>query len=460
MNARVFVPLVGANGEAAQVFEAIAGDMPPEAHPARLLPQISELFDFGLYGVGQIVREAVTRFIDSRRARLWLGRRNGRAEAWNLRISDLQVGRLSDENARSAGLGLTLAALLQAFGRDPGVVFATGEIRLPTGPGDPPVAIGAVEGLRGKLLLVGDYVVQHRKALEGTRMTVVLPTTTTDGRPVGAAEALVIERLQREASEAGAKLDFVFAETLETVADALGPFALAEIVTPARALYGLLACAVVGLFVAGWVTLAHAPIDLAWRPLTIASAEETGGTRSIAAPTLTEASPQRARYDSASDKFQLLAPCFDPQRQPLVVGGESLLLRVGARDRLPFASRLRSPRIFVASVSRAADPVILDANQFRSLMPAASAGTSGDLIDLTMAIPVEPIEDEVRLFVVATRDPAIEISALQEALRKQLQGLTGAAVLTTTTSFLEDRLGAEIQYQFKVTNDHGQCPGS
>jgi hypothetical protein len=459
MNARVFVPLVGANGEAAQVFEAIAGEIAPEAHPARLLPQISELFDFGLYGVGQTVREAVTRFIDSRRARLWLGRHNGRANPWNLRISDLQVGRLSDENARSAGLGLTLAALLQAFGRDPGVVFATGEIRLPTGPGDPPVAIGPVDGLRGKLLLVGDYVVQHRKALEGERMTVVLPAATSDGRAVSDAEASVIERLRREAADAGAKLDFVFAETLETVSDTLGPFALSEIVTPARALYAGLATAAVALFAAGWIALAHAPIDLAWRPLALSSLEEP--TRSIAAPATTmEASPQRARYDSASDKFQLLAPCFDMQRQPVVVGGESLLLRVGARDGLPFASRLRSPRIFVASVSRAADPVILDANQFRSLMPAGAPNAPGDLIDLTMAIPVEPIEDEVRLFVVATRDPTIEISALQEDLRKQLQGLTGAAVLTTTTSFLEDRIGAEIQYQFKVTNDRGQCPAS
>jgi hypothetical protein len=151
----------------------------------------------------------------------------------------------------------------------------------------------------------------------------------------------------------------------------------------------------------------------------------------------------------------LLGPCYDAQRQPLVIGGESLLLRVGARDGVPFASRLRAPRIFIASVSRAADPIILDANQFRSLLPA---NPSDDLIDLTMAIPVEPTEDEVRLFVVATRDPAVEITSLQDDLRKRLQGLTGAAVLTTTTSFLEDRLGAEIQYQFKVTNDRALCP--
>jgi hypothetical protein len=449
--ARVFVPLVGANGEAAQVFEAIAGDVAPEAHPARLLPQISELFDFGLYGIGQTVREAAMRFIDARRAKLWLGRRNGRASPWNLRISDLQVGRLSDENARSAGLGLTLAAILQAFGRDPGVVFATGEIRLPSGPGELAVAIGPVDGLRGKLLLIGDYVVQHRKALEGERMIVVLPTTTPDGRRLNVVEAGVLERLRRAADEAGAKLDFVFVETLEGVEEALGPFALREIITPARALWAALACTVFAIVLAGWIALRNAPIDLAWRPVTIAA---EGAPRSIG-ESAAAATPERARYDSATDKFQLLGPCYDAQRQPLVIGGESLLLRVGARDGLPFASMIRAPRIFVASVSRAADPVILDANQFRSLLPA---GGSGDLIDLTMAIPIEPTEDEIRLFVVATRDPAIAMSTLQDELRRRLQGLSGAAVLTTTTNFLEDRVGAEIDYQFKVTNDREQCP--
>jgi hypothetical protein len=451
MIARVFVPLVGANGQAAQVFEAIAGEVPPEAHPARLLPQISELFDFGLYGIGQTVREAVTRFVDARREKLWLGRRNGRANPWNLRISDLQVGRLSEENARSAGLGLTLAAMLQAFGRDPGIVFATGEIQLPTGPGQPSVAIGPVDGLRGKLLLVGDYVVQHRKALESARVTVVLPTTTPDGRPLKVAEATVLDRLRREATDAGAELEFLFVDTLEGVEEAFGPFALREIVTPARAAWAALVCAAVALFVSGWLALRNAPIDLAWRSVEIAA---EGATRGLGAGT-SEATPQRARYDSTTDKFQLLGPCFDAQRQPLVIGGESLLLRVGARDGIPFASRLRPPRVFVASVSRAADPVILDANQFRSLIPASR---SDDLVDLTMAIPVEPIEDEVRLFVVATRDPTVEITSLQDDLRKRLQGLSGAAVLTTTTSFLEDRLGAEIQYQFKVTNDRGLCP--
>ena len=63
----------------------------------------------------------------------------------------------------------------------------------------------------------------------------------------------------------------------------------------------------------------------------------------------------------------------------------------------------------------------------------------------------------MRLFVVATRDPSVGITALQDDLRKTLKGLTGAAVLTTTTSFLADRVGAEISYQFKVTNDAHAC---
>ncbi len=444
MTARVFVPLVGANGEGAQLFEAIAGDFAPEAHPARLLPQISELFDFGLYGIGQTVREAVTRFVASRRARLWLSRSNGRVDSWNLRISDLQIGRLSDENARSAGLGLALAALCQAFSRDPGIVFATGEILLPSGPGAPAVAIGPVGGLRGKLSLVGDYIVQHRQALDGRRLIVVLPAIATDGRALGAAEAATLDRLREVARGAGARLEFVFADTLEGVEAALGPFAMREILTPARALGLVAALSLFAALAAGWFALIRAPIALAFEPVA-----------SLTTTRPDDAAPQRARYDSATDKLQLLGPCFDDQRQPVVVGGETLVLRVSARDALPFASRLRAPRLFIASVSRAADPVILDAEHFRSLVGAPRADSA---FDLTAAIPIEPVEDEVRLFVMATRDPSIEITGLQEALRKTLQGLTGAAVLTTTTSFLADRLGAEIEYQFKVTNDPHACP--
>lgn len=444
MTARVFVPLVGANGEGQQLFEAIADAETPEPHPARLTPQISELFDFGLYGIGQTVREAVTRFIAKRREGLWLSRRNAQLAPWRLRISDLQVGRLSDENARSAGLGLAVAAICQAFGRAPDLVFATGEIVLPGAPGALTASIGAVGGVRGKLSLIGDYLAQHRQTIAGRRILVLLPLSAIDGRPLAEAEAATLARLKTEADGAEADLEFVFAETLDGLEAALGPFALKEIVTPRRAV-ALLAgfvglAALASLFEAYW----HAPIALAFEPPT-----------EIPAASADASAPQRARYDSATDKLMLLEPCFDSQREPVVIGGQTLILRVSVRDGLPFASRLRPPRLFIASVSKAADPILLDAAHFRSAgsTPREQASTT-----LTAAIPIEPVEDEVRLFVVATRDPQVDTTSLQEALRKSLQGLSGAAVLTTTTSFLADRLGTEISYQFKVTNDPHACP--
>jgi len=442
MTARVFVPLVGANGEGAQIFEAIAAPEAPEAHPARLSPQISELFDFGLYGIGQNVREAAMRFIAARREKLWLNRSNGRTQPWHLRISDLQVGRLSEENARSAGLGLTLAAILQAFDRRPDIVFATGEIQLPSGPGEQAVGVGPVGGLRGKLALIGDYLVQHRKALEGKLVTVALPAKAVDGRPVKEMEASTLTRLEAAAKECGARIQCVFADSLDAFEDALGPFKLTEILTPKRAaaLAAVLAVAAIGF--ATWHALSTAKINLAFEPIVIGGAADA------------DPAPQRAHYDKTADKFELLERCYDAQREPLVVGGETLILRVRASDALPLASRVRPPRFFIAAVSRAADPVLLDAEHFRPM----GAQPSADASVLMAAVPVEPVEDEVRLFVVATRDANVEITAVQDGLRKALQGLSGAAVLATTTTYLQDRLGDEIAYQFKVTTDPDACP--
>ena len=410
MTARVFVPLVGANGEGAQLFEAIAGDFAPEAHPARLLPQISELFDFGLYGIGQTVREAVTRFVAARRAKLWLSRSNGRVNPGICAFPICRSAACPTRTPVRPGSGSTLAAICQAFARDPGVVFATGEILLPSAPGAPAVAIGPVGGLRGKLSLVGDYIVQHRQALEGKQDD---RRAAGDGDRTGDRSTPPRRRRSsacaRKRARRARELEFVFADTLDGVEAALGPFAMREIVTPARARRARRrARASCIALVGAWIALTRAPIALAFEPVA-----------ALATRGLDDAAPQRARYDAATDKLQLLGPCFDDQRQPVVVGGETLVLRVSARDGLPFASRLRAPRLFIASVSRAADPVILDAEHFRSLVVAPRADSA---FDLTAAIPIEPVEDEVRLFVVATRDPSLEITGLQEALRKDLQG--------------------------------------
>ena len=441
MTARVFVPLVDASGGAAHLFEAIAGEIPPEEHPARLVPQIAELFDFGLYGVGQSAREAVMNFVETRRRRLWLSPRNAVLKPWHLRISDLQLGRLSDGNARSAGLGLTIAALCQTFARDPGLVFATGEILPASEPGATSARVGAVSGMRGKLALIGDYLSQHGPALEGQRVVVALPALAEDGRPLAEAEHGLLARLKAQADGSNTKIEIVFADTLDALETALGPFTIPELLTPRRAIAGAGVAAVAALAFSLWSAWAHAPIRLAFE----APTNTAGGAD--------EAAPQRARYDAKSDKLELLGPCFDAQREPLVIGGETLVIKVRAQDALPYASRVRPMRLFIASVSRSADPVILDATHFRPLGAEALADPDA----LVAIIPIEKVEDEVRLFVLATRDPNLVISEVEAALRATLRGLTGASALSATTTFLADRVGAEIAYQFRVTNDAKAC---
>ncbi len=441
MAARVFVPLVGANGEAQQLFEAIASDEAPETHPAQLSSQISELFDFGLYGVGQVAREATVRFIAARRAKLWLSRRNARVRPWHLRISDLQVGRLSDENARSAGLGLALAAICEAFGRPADLVFATGEIKLPTAPGDASVGVGAVGGVRGKLALVGDYLVRHRKALEGKTVTLALPALAEDGRSMREAEAATLARLEGAAREAGAKLRTLFAATLDDFEAPLGPFALEELLTPKRAAGAAAALLAGALAFGAWRTLAHARVNLAFLPVSKAAGADQ------------DPSPQRARYDARADKLELLGPCFDAQRQPLVMGGETLILRASATDAVPYASALRAPRLFVASVSTKADALLLDADHFRTVGAKSAEGGA-----LLLAIPIEMVEDDTEVFVVATRDPALSVSAAQDGLRRSVKGVGGPALFTTATTYLEDNVGDALAYPFKVTNEPHACP--
>jgi hypothetical protein len=441
MTARVLVPLVATDGNGEQLFEAIAGDSAPEAHPARLVPQISELFDFGLYATGQTVREAVTRMVDARRGRVWLGRRNARAAPWYLRISHLQVGRLSDENARSAGLGLTLAALLAAFRRkDVGIVFATGEIELADDHGATAAGVAAVDGIRGKLNLVGDYIGRHRGTLDDVPITVVLPRLAADGRPLAEAEARILDRLQTEASGVGAHLRIAFVETLDDLEPVFGPFALDEVITARTAAATAAVVAAVAIVGGGWYALANASIELGWLPVAAANAAEAG----------VEAMPRRARYLPASDQWELLPTCYDEQRTPVYVGGDYLLLNVSVEDGLPFAGNVRPASLYIAAVSREADPSIYHESRF------GRVGTSADERGV-FTIPIEDVEDEIRLFVLASRDADLEVAAVLQDLRGHLAGLTGSAVLGATAGFLQDRFDAQIDYPFKVTSDESIC---
>lgn len=442
MTARVLVPLVSADGSPSGLFEAIASAENAGNHPAGLLPQIAELQDFGLYRIGQTVREAVLRFIDQRRAEVWGGRRNAFVQPWNLRMARGQVGSLSAENANSAELGFAIAALLQAFGLPERTVFATGALDLSRSASlAAPVAVGPVGGIAGKLAVIGDYIHNHRARLKDQQVVLALPEWDVDGRKTVEAHDRLISRLNRLAEAEGIQLQILPLTHLDGLSTALGPFRPQIRVSPRKlGLAAASAIVIAGAF-AIWSVAEHSPIDLQWDGV---------ATSANAAP-----APQRAAYDRQDDTFHILAPCMDDQRQPMMKGGETLLIRIRATDRNPFSGIFNPPRYLLISVSRAADPVVMDVEKFRRA--DQSQTVQKGITEAVAALPIEQINDEIRLFVVATRDRSTGVADLQSELQARLKGLEGASVFTTTASFLNDRFAGILDYQFKVTTDEKAC---
>ncbi len=122
--------------------------------------------------------------------------------------------------------------------------------------------------MRGKLALIGDYLAQHGPALEGQRVVVALPALADDGRPLEEAERPMLSRLREEADDAPrSSSNIVFADTLDALEPALGPFAIPELVTPrARRSPPPPSLGALALVVGVWGALAHAPIRLAFEP--------------------------------------------------------------------------------------------------------------------------------------------------------------------------------------------------
>lgn len=442
MSSRVLVPLVDAAGSGDQFLEALASDIAPPPHPAKLAAEISELFDLGLYKTGQIVREAVHRFTDKRLDHVWLGRWNRLMKPWFLRLSDLQVGRLADENARSAGLGLTVAALLQHFDREHMLVFATGEIRLPEGPSAGKTAnIGGVGGIDEKLILIGNYMNRHRLELTGQTAIVILPKYDLDGGLLEETAGAILRRLRQDADYNGVNLKIEFLEQVDDLDRAFGaPFRPMERISRKTA-------AVAGIFLFSATAIGSGvhwaqtrPIQVQWEHIL---------------ETSDQASPRRAEYDSTADRFNILPECFDGQRQPLIRGGETVLARVRIADHYPISRTFWKPTVYLVAASINSDPIVMKSELFKRIPDTGESGFGSET--LLIALPVETTIDEVRIVVVATRKNDITASNLVSSLKTALDGVEGSAVLSLAAGHLRDRFEGFVDFQFRVIVNENEC---
>ncbi len=103
VTARVFVPW-SARRRRRAIVRGDRRDFAPEAHPARLLPQVP-IVRLRPLRDGQTVREAVTRFVASRRGRLWLSRSNSRVDPGNLPFPTCRSAACRTRTPARPGLG-------------------------------------------------------------------------------------------------------------------------------------------------------------------------------------------------------------------------------------------------------------------------------------------------------------------------------------------------------------------
>ena len=427
---RVLIPLATADGGPGRLVEAVASSDVAPAHPAGLLPEISELQEAGLYRVGLVAREAAVQIMDAIRSRAWLGSWNAKPSSYHLRVAGLDGASLSDENAKSAGVGLAICALLARCKSARCLVIATGALSTDAGT---EARIEPVGALAGKFALIGDYL-RRSDSVDGQTVHLIAPVLTSDGKQTEQSHGAILTRLAETVAARGGQLQTTFAETLEDADAALGPLKTATRVTKPKAAVAVSALAAMLTLVASLNWLQSRPIILNWTWIADATAGE----------------PRRARFDPPQRRFVPGPDCEDFNGQPQIVGGETLLLGVEAEDTSDLAAKFWSPRLFLVAASMDGALTVLDA---RAMPPASLA----DQDHLLIAVPVEDEDDVVRIAVIASRERGTSPESVRSMIRSRTETSSPTFPLDVANELRETFPGV-IDFQFRVTTDATLCP--
>jgi hypothetical protein len=179
----VLIPMVGESGGA--VARVAADAELPQAHPAQLDREISELLECGLYQSGQQAKAAVRSLRRSGAGLL------GRPRAALSVVNPGDIVGLGSENSASAELGLALALLaFQSQSAAPAVI-ATGALE--QGAGTTDVRIKPVHHIGQKFRVVAQHFSQPGSAKPPHWFLV--PAADSDGEPIGTRYAAEVAAL-------------------------------------------------------------------------------------------------------------------------------------------------------------------------------------------------------------------------------------------------------------------------
>jgi hypothetical protein len=423
----------------------------PQAHPAKLNPQISELNDWRLYEAGANALGAVNRLqLPHKRFALW-SRLRPRAIPGYLHVTRVEgLAGLHASHSKSAELGLALGLLSFAGQTRTRLFAATGGLSASTSPdraqkdGADVLPVGQIE----------EKIAAFRRAIKvdmpgsfPAKLLWFVPQTTLEGGLFIEAYRSALDDLKETCQQAGVSLQVHPVATLGEAARYLGVSTLAPTIgdrLSSWTLAGTLALA--GFSAATWFWLgAHLPLSFA--TVTLPSGEAL-------------VSPFRARYGTRDKRFLVQETCVDNNKLPLYRIGDWLVLQVTAPNEGMLTRWLGGYHFTIVAVSEQSGLKVFPLSAFRHGRPGAPVETGVRRQRLSLALPVTGPAEMTKIFILARRGLGFDEEGLRRALQKKLAKETPSHYINATETSLQSLAPGHLTYPFRSVEREPECGGS
>ncbi len=439
----VLIPLAGRPGDGRiGAVEAVMGRT--EYQLSDTDPVVVELIDVQLYESGLTARRAARQLPQTRRSLRLLST----AETMRLRAADHRSFQgLSDENGRSAELGLALALLMLERRSPLAVIAATGTLEPPSdGSLSGDRLIGPVEGLSEKFAALGSHLARHKGGAWGRKLHLLLPKRMSSGALVLEARAEELDALREAARSSGVELEVSAVERLSEAARIVG--ATGRRKNP-REIWARLGAAAGMVFAACfcWFCLwALRPVKMDFAPVQV---ERLGGV----------ATPARTVYSAAAGGPVPQPHCLGPDgASHILAGAEGISFAVTAEADWAPVWAYEFLVVVVGQKARRSEPTVKIYSM--ETLEAASRpqrGADGEIV-WGMRLPIQPPPNEMKLFVLARKLIPFKTTALERGLAahmasEEAQGRRINAAMSYLRGFGTSRL----DYSFHGVEDLSGC---
>lgn len=438
----VLIPLANLGGRDGRVARIVAGGVRTAYHAAGLNPHITDLHDWNLYEAGSNALGVVKNFVLPTES--LLGRLRIRPLTAHISVTNgPEILGLDRHNAKSAELGIALAALMYETQSAAKMAIATGSLAQNALP-DGDIAILPIAYIDQKIAALRDALERQKGGAFASSIVFILPDKTEAGEKTAEVYAAELGSLQAQFKAQGVALSFCFAGRLRTALAALGGRAMKAHPAEKFASRVIAGAGAAALCALGLLTFLNAPIKLSFAEIDIASGERLD-------------SPLRGVFDVSLQKYVVEKVCLGPQRMPVLRNGDSLFIRVKAEA--DAVSRLLGYNFAVLTVSEhspvrafTSDMISLtpEAARLKSLNPNAQTELAG-IIDIT------PPPERTTVFVLAQRWRHFDPGSLKREVEEVIADKPGADRINSAAAYLARRAPGYIDYYFVSTEDEPKC---